>query len=205
MKDLFNLFRHSVAGLLVLLAFTVLLGVAYPLAVTGVAAVAMPWQAQGSYLDARGERTTDPADAVGSQLVGQRTGGDAATLFQSRPSVAGDGYDPLSTGGSNLGPLSEELVASIEDRRAEVAAREGVDPSAVPPDAVTASASGLDPHISPAYAELQVPRVASESGLAEDEVRRLVAAHTDGRSLGFLGEPGVNVLALNLAVRVAAR
>jgi K+-transporting ATPase ATPase C chain len=205
MKDLYNLFRHSAAGLAVLLAATVVLGIAYPLAVTGVAAVAMPWQAQGSYLDARGGRTTDPGDAVGSELVGQLTGGDAATLFQSRPSVAGDGYDPLSTAGSNLGPLSEELVSTIEERRAEVAAREGVDPSAVPPDALTASASGLDPHISPAYAELQVPRVARENDLAEDEVRRLVAAHTDGRSLGFLGEPAVNVLTLNLAVRGAAR
>ena len=204
MKDLYDLFRHSVAGLALLLAATVVLGIAYPLAVTGVAAVAMPWQAQGSYLDARGGRTTDPGDAVGSELVGQRTDGDAA-LFQGRPSAAGDGYDPLSTAGSNLGPLSEELVAAIEDRRAEVAAREGVDPSAVPPDALTASASGLDPHISPAYAELQVPRVARENGLPEDEVRRLVAAHTDGRSLGFLGEPAVNVLTLNLAVRAAAR
>jgi K+-transporting ATPase ATPase C chain len=203
MKDLFALARHSVAGLIVLLAFTVLLGLAYPLAVTGIAAVTMPWQAQGSYVDARGEHTTDPGRSVGSALIGQLTDGDPA-LFQSRPSAAGDGYDPLNSYGSNLGPLSPELVAKIDQRKAAVAEREGVDPADVPPDAVTASASGLDPDISVPYADLQVPRVARENGLTEQQVRHLVDEHTTGRALGFLGEPAVNVLMLNLAVRAAA-
>lgn len=141
---------------------------------------------------------------MGSELVGQLTDG-TPELFQSRPSAAGEGYDPLTTYGSNLGPLNEELVASIEERKAAVAEREGVDLSAVPADAVTASASGLDPHISVAYAELQLPRVARENGLDEGAVQRLVEEHTTGRALGVLGEPGVNVLMLNLAVRAAAR
>ena len=203
MKDLYALARHSVAGLIVLLAFTVLCGVAYPLVVTGVAAVAAPWQANGSYVDGNGHHVSDPGDAVGSERIGQLTGDDPA-LFVSRPSAAGDGYDPLNTYGSNLGPESPDLVAAIEERKAEVAEREGVDASEVPPDAVTASASGLDPDISPAYARLQAPRVAHETGLDEDTVRALVAEHTTGRGLGFLGEPAVNVLMLNLAVRAAA-
>ncbi|MGH3506920.1 MAG: potassium-transporting ATPase subunit C [Nocardioidaceae bacterium] len=203
MKDLYTLARHSVAGLIVLLALTVILGLAYPFAVAGVAALTMPWQAQGSYVTASGEHTTDPGASVGSEIIGQLTNGDPA-LFQSRPSAAGDGYDPLNTYGSNLGPLSEELVTSIEERKAEVAEREGADASDVPPDAVTASASGLDPHISVAYAELQVPRVAAETGLGEQEVRDLVDRNTTSRALGFLGEPAVNVLMLNLAVRAAS-
>lgn len=202
MKDLHDLFRTSLAGLRVLVAATVLLGIGYPLLVTGFAAVAAPWSSQGSLVAADGSRTTDADEAVGSALLGQRVDDD--TLFLPRPSAAGDGYDPLSTYGSNLGPESPELLAQIEERREAVAAREGVDVAAVPPDAVTASGSGLDPHVSVAYAELQVPRVAAANGLDEDEVRRLVEEHTDGRTLGVLGEPRVNVLLLNIAVRQAA-
>jgi K+-transporting ATPase ATPase C chain len=110
----------------------------------------------------------------------------------------------LSTYGSNLGPNNPDLVASIKDLKAAIAEREGVDPSAVPPDAVTASASGIDPDISPAYAEIQVPRVADANGLSDDQVQRLVDEHTDGRDLGVLGEPRVNVLELNIAVLQAA-
>jgi K+-transporting ATPase ATPase C chain len=201
MKDLISLFRNSLAGLRVLVAMTLVLGVAYPLLVTGFAQAVAPWRANGSLVTETGEHTTDRGKAVGSELVGQLV--DDPALFQPRPSAAGDGYDPLSTYGSNLGPESPDLVASIRQLKKAVAAREGVAESQVPPDAVTASASGLDPHISKAYAALQVPRVARENNLGEDAVRRLVAEATHGRPLGVLGEPTVNVLLLNIAVRQA--
>jgi K+-transporting ATPase ATPase C chain len=205
MLDLFALFRHSLAGLRVMIAATLLLGVAYPLVVTGIAQVAFPWKAQGSLVTATGGHTTDAGDAVGSALLGQLVGGeDADRLFQNRPSAAGDGYDPLSSSGSNLGPENPDLIAAIKERKAEIARREGVDPSDVPPDAVTASGSGLDPDISVAYADLQVARVAVANGLTEDAVRRLVDKYTSGRTWGVLGEPRVNVLELNIAVRVLA-
>jgi len=202
MKDIYALLRHGLAGLRVLIAMTLLLGIAYPLAVTGVAQVALPWRADGSLVTATGEHTTDADDAVGSELVGQAVDDDG--LFQNRPSAAGKGYDMLGASGSNLGPNSPELVASIEQRKAEIAKREGVAPSAVPPDAVTASASGLDPDISPEYAALQVPRVAAANGLTEAQVRGLVAESTTGRIWGVLGEPRVNVLELNIAVEQLA-
>lgn len=199
MTELLHLFRQSLAGLRLLIAATLLLGLAYPLLVTGVAAVAAPWQSRGSLVTATGAHTTDPADAVGSALLGQGNTDDA--LFFPRPSAAGDGWDTLSTYGSNLGPESPDLVAAIEERQAEVAEREGVAVTDVPADAVTASASGLDPDISEAYAALQVPRVAAATGLTEAAVRDLVAEHTSGRTLGVLGEPRVNVLLLNIDVR----
>ncbi|WP_028473655.1 potassium-transporting ATPase subunit KdpC [Nocardioides alkalitolerans] len=202
MKDLHDLFRQSLAGLRVLVVATLLLGLAYPLAVTGFAAVAAPWRSEGSLVTADGSRTTDPDQAVGSELLGQSVTDE--TLFQPRPSAAGDGYDPLSSYGSNLGPESPELLAAITERQAVVAEREGVEVADVPPDAVTASGSGLDPDISVAYAELQAPRVAAANDLPEDEVDALVVAHTEGRTLGVLGEPRVNVLLLNVAVREAA-
>jgi K+-transporting ATPase ATPase C chain len=202
LNDLYSLLRFSLAGLRVLVAATLVCGVLYPLAVTGVAQAAFGWRADGSLVTGTGERTTDPDEAVGSLLLGQLV--DDETLFQPRPSAAGDGYDPLSSYGSNLGPESPDLIASIEAARAEVAEREGVGVDRIPPDAVTASASGLDPHISEEYAELQVPRVARENGLAEDTVRALVEDASFGRGAGILGEPGVNVLELNIAVRRAA-
>lgn len=202
MKDLYTLFRFSLAGLRMLLAATLVLGVLYPLAVTGVAHGVAPWQANGSLVTATGKRTTDAGDAVGSARLGQLVNDPA--LFQPRPSVAGDGYDPLSSSGSNLGPESPDLIAVIEERRTEVATREGVPGDRVPPDAVTASSSGLDPHISETYAALQVPRVAKENGLSEQALRELVTNHTDPRVLGVLGEPAVNVLELNIAVTRAA-
>ncbi|MDD7960978.1 potassium-transporting ATPase subunit KdpC [Microbacterium thalli] len=180
-----------------MLVFTLVLGLGYTLVITAVG-LALPAQANGSLLrDADGE-------VVGSALIGQSfTDADGAALpqyFQSRPSAAGDGYDAAASSGSNLGPNNADLVAAVAERREAVAALEGVDVDAVPADAVTASGSGLDPHISPAYAELQVARVAAERGLPEAEVRELVAAHTAGRDLGFLGEPRVNVVELNLAL-----
>jgi potassium-transporting ATPase KdpC subunit len=200
---LYDLWRQSLAGLRLMIAATVVLGLAYPLVVLGFGQVAAPWHARGSLVTASGAHTTDPDEAVGSALIGQVV--DDPALFQDRPSAAGDGYDPLSTYGSNWGPEAPELLASIRATRAEVARREGVPESAVPPDAVTASASGLDPDISVAYADLQVPRVAAATGLSEERVRRLVEDSTSGRTLGTLGEPHVNVLELNLAVRRATR
>lgn len=202
MSDLFALFRQSLAGLRVLIAATLITGLAYPLVVLGVARVAFPWQAEGSLVTASGEHTTDASEAVGSALLGQAP---AEGLFAARPSAAGDGWDPLNTYGSNLGPESPELLDLVEQRRSDVAEANGVDPATVPADALTASASGLDPHITVVNAELQVARVAEAQGLAPADVRRLVADHTEGRTLGFLGEARVNVLELNLAVLRAAR
>jgi K+-transporting ATPase ATPase C chain len=198
MDSLLALGRHSLVGLRALVVMTLLVGLAYPLAITGVAQTAFDWRASGSLVRADGTRTTSYDDAVGSALAGQAAAGPE--WFHPRPSAAGDGWDPLATGGSNLGPQNPDLVATIEERRAAVAEEEGVDPADVPVDALTASASGLDPHVSPAYAALQVARVARENGLAEAQVRALVAEHTHGRTLGFLGEPRVDVLALNTAV-----
>jgi len=178
--------------------FTIVLGVGYTALVTAIGQLALPAQAAGSLLrDASGE-------IVGSALIGQSfTGADGAPLpeyFQPRPSAAGDGYDGAASSGSNLGPENADLVAAIAERRAEVAAFEGVDPAEVPADALTASASGLDPHISPAYARIQVERVAAARGWTPGEVRELVAEHTQGRDLGYLGEPVVDVVELNLAL-----
>lgn len=197
-SDTIAFVRQTWAGLRVLLVLTVLLGLVYPLAVTGIAQVAFPWQANGSLVSSTGERVTSRDDAAGSLLVGQRF--DGPEWFRPRPSAAGDGYDTLASAGSNLGPLNEDLLATVEERRAAVADEEGVDPADVPVDALTASGSGLDPDVSPQYAQLQVARVARERGLSTDEVRALVDDATVGRDLGVLGEPRVNVLRLNLAL-----
>jgi len=184
--------RQSLAGLRLLLLLTVVLGLAYPMAVYGVGRL-VPERADGSMLTVDGS-------VVGSRLIGQAFDGDE--WFLPRPSVAGDGYDPLASGASNLGPENPDLLATVTERRQEVADREGVDPSAVPADAVTASGSGLDPDISPEYARLQVDRVARARGLDPDAVRQLVDDHVQGRDLGFLGAPRVNVLELNAALVV---
>jgi K+-transporting ATPase ATPase C chain len=196
------LWRQAWAGLRVLVLLTVLLGIAYPLAVTSVAKVAFPWQAQGSLLTADGSHTTSRSDAIGSALIGQGFGAidEDAQWFHPRPSAAGDGWDTLASAGSNLGPNSSELVRTIDERRALVAAADRVDPASVPPDAVTASASGLDPDVSPAYAHEQIARVATARDLPEAKVRALVDRYTSGRDLGVLGDPHVNVLELNLAL-----
>jgi len=181
--------RQTLAGLRLLLALTVLLGILYPLAVAGLAR-ALPARADGSLV------TDTAGTVVGSRLLAQAVDGDA--WFHPRPSAGG--YDPLASGGTNLGPENPDLLAQVEGRRAEVARREGVEPARVPADAVTASASGLDPDISPEYARLQVARVAAERGLAEDDVAALVEERVRGRTLGFIGAPSVNVLELNLAL-----
>lgn len=179
--------RQLLTGLRALIVLTVLLGIAYPVVVWGVGQAAFAGRADGSLALADGA-------LVGSSRIGQTFDGD--DWFASRPS-AGD-YDGLASGGSNLGPSDPDLLATIEERRTAVAQRDGVAPERVPADAVTASASGLDPYVSPAYADLQVARVARVRGLPADRVAALVAAHTQGRVLGFLGEPRVNVLELNL-------
>lgn len=191
---------HVAVALRAMLVLTVVLGVGYPLLVTGLGR-AMSARADGSLVtDADGR-------VVGSSLIGQSfTDADGEPLpqyVQPRPSAAGDGYDAAASGGSNLGPENPDLVAAVEERRAAVAELEGVDPADVPADAVTASGSGLDPHISPAYADLQVPRVAAARGMTEDEVRALVRDATTGPDLGYLGQAGVDVLTLNLALDAA--
>lgn len=188
---------HLRVALRAMLVLTLALGVAYPLLVTGLGRL-MPGRADGSLV------TGPDGSVVGSALIGQAfTDAEGAPLrqyFQSRPSAAGDGYDGAASSGSNLGPENPDLVAAVEERRDAVAALEGVDPADVPADAVTASGSGLDPHISPAYAELQVPRVAAARGLAARDVRAAVAAATTGPALGYLGQAGVDVLELNVAL-----
>ena len=183
-------------GVRALLLFTLVLGVAYTLTMTGLARSIFPAQAAGSLL-------RDGAGApVGSALIGQSftdaSGAPLPGFFQSRPSAAGDGYDAGASSGSNLGPENTDLSAAIAERQAEIAEREQRAIAEIPADAVTASASGLDPHISVETALLQVERVARERGLPAAAVRELVRAHTEPRDLGFLGEPRVNVLEINL-------
>lgn len=194
-----SLVKQTAAGLRVLVVLTVLLGVLYPLGVWLVSRL------PGLQANAEGSQVTVDGRVVGSDLIGidpvaRDPNHDA--WFHSRPSATDD---PAVSLGSNKGAFDADLVAAVQERKDAVARREGVDPALVPPDAVTASASGLDPHISPAYAELQVARVARETGVSEQDVRVLVAEHTDGRGMGVLGEPGVNVLELNVAVQAAAR
>ena len=281
MRNLLNSLRQLSAALRMLIVFTIVLGVGYPLAVTAIAQIpGLHDRAEGSYV------TTADGARVGSALIGQsftdEDGNALVQYFQSRPSAAGDGYDPTASSASNLGPESivdpgpddRSLLTQVCARSKEIGAREGVDGArpfcssdgtgsvlgvfwsgpgyagnvtrvvsldqfsgtpfvatyrgvtvelaqagadysraevvpvrgdapahpAVPSDAVTSSGSGLDPEISPAYAAIQEKRVAAARGIGMDEVRRLVAAYTDGRGLGFLGEPTVNVLELNLAL-----
>jgi K+-transporting ATPase ATPase C chain len=181
-----------------MLVFTVVLGLGYTLLITGIGQLALPWQANGSLV------RNAAGDAVGSALIGQSwtdaDGSPSPGYFQSRPSAAGDGYDGGASGGSNYGPENPDLVSAIQDRLTAVAEFDGVGVADVPADAVTASGSGLDPDISPAYALLQVDRVAAARGLDAQTVRELVEQHTQPRDLGYLGEPRVNVLELNLAL-----
>jgi len=181
--------KNLITAVLITIVTTLLLGIVYPLVVTGLAQVIFPDKANGQLIK-RADGTV-----IGSRIIGQPF--SSPGYFRSRPSAAGvAGYDAGASGGSNYGPTNQKLIDRVKGDVATLQAENPGKP--VPVDLVTTSASGLDPHISPAAAEFQVERVAREREMVQDEVRALVAAHTEGRAFGFLGEPAVNVLELNL-------
>lgn len=184
-----NILKQIYPAIAMTVVLTVLLGIMYPLAVTGLAQVVFPAKAGGSLIERDGK-------VIGSRLIGQPFTGQG--YFHSRPSAAGTGYDATASGGTNLGPTSQELMDTV--RTAADSLRKENPSAPIPVDLVTSSASGLDPHITPAAAEFQIPRVARERGLNENDVRSLVSERTEGRQFGLLGEPRVNVLELNLAL-----
>jgi K+-transporting ATPase ATPase C chain len=179
--------KNLITAVLMTIATTILLGIIYPLVVTGIAQVVFPRQANGQLIRKAG-------NLVGSSIIGQGFFGPA--YFHSRPSAAGNGYDAANSNGSQLGPTNQKLIDRV---KGDVSTAQAENPgTAVPIDLVTASGSGVDPHITPASAEFQLSRVAKERGTTVDRIAALVAKHTEGRQLGVLGEPRVNVLELNL-------
>ncbi|MFJ3975513.1 potassium-transporting ATPase subunit KdpC [Streptomyces sp. NPDC090021] len=208
-KSVSNTGRLLGAALRMLLVLTVVTGILYPLAVTGIAQALFHDKANGSLVKVEGKE-------VGSELIGQswdlpkqnpEDENEAARpdpkWFQPRPSNSG--YDPLATGSSQLGASDPRLVEAVKDAKKQAAEFNGVPASEVPKDAVTGSASAIDPHVSPEYAQIQVKRVAKENGLTEQQVAKLVEDNTQGRTVGFLGEPHVNVLKLNLALKALTK
>src|SRR6476660_1483678 len=179
--------KNLITAVLMTIATTILLGLVYPLVVTGLAQVIFPKQANGQLIQKDGK-------IIGSSIIGQGFSGTA--YFHSRPSAAGNGYDAANSAGSNLGPTNQKLIDRV---KGDVASAQADNPGTpVPIDLVTTSASGFDPHITPAAADFQLLRVAKARGTTVDQLRALVTKHTEGRQLGFLGEPRVNVLELNL-------
>jgi K+-transporting ATPase ATPase C chain len=189
-----NLFKHIYPAVALTIVLTVLVGIVYPFMVTGLSELLFKEKARGSLIEREGK-------VIGSRLIGQpfRNAG----YFHSRPSAAGSGYDGTASGGTNLGPTSKRLFEEqVRERSRELRTE---NPNAeIPIDLITSSGSGLDPHISPAAAEFQIPRVVRERRMSEDDVRRLVREYTEGRQFGILGEPRVNVLELNLALDEAS-
>jgi K+-transporting ATPase ATPase C chain len=179
--------KNFLISILMTIATTLLLGIGYPLAVTALAQVLFPRQANGQLIEKNGA-------VIGSRIIGQ--GFSGAGYFHSRPSFAGNGYDAANSNGSQLGPTNQKLIERV---KGDVATAQVDNPGTrVPIDLVTGSASGLDPHITPAAAEFQLARLAKERGVTVAQLRSLVAKHTEDRQFGFLGEPRVNVLELNL-------
>ncbi len=190
-----NLFKHVYPAVVLTIVLTVLVGVIYPFVITGLSMVFFRDKAMGSLIKKGGE-------VIGSRLIGQPFSG--AGYFHTRPSAAGSGYDGTASGGTNLGPTSKQLFEEQIRGRAKELKIENTKME-IPVDLVTSSGSGLDPHISPAAAEFQVPRVARERRIEENQLRQLVRKHTEGRQFGILGEPRVNVLELNLELDEALR
>lgn len=180
-----------------MLIFTVVLGVGYTAALTGIGQLVLPWQANGSLVTVDGK-------VVGSALIGQgftdKKGNALPEWFQSRPSAAGSGYDASASSGSNYGPENADLIKAVKDRKAAIAKLDGASPDSIPADALTASGSGLDPHISPEFALEQVARIAGVRNLSESAVKSLVESKIQAPDLGYLGEPRVNVVDLNIAL-----
>lgn len=191
------MWRQYWVSLRVLIVATIVLGIAYPLLITGIGQLVLPSKANGSPVSYQGS-------TIGSSLLGQsftdKKGNPLPQWFQSRPSAAGAGYDATASSGSSLGPNNPALVQAIDGRKKVIEKLDGVTASQIPADALTASGSGLDPHISPAYARLQVTAVANARGISVASVRALVEKYVDGPELGYLGDPRVNVLQLNLAL-----
>ena len=190
-----NLLKHIYPAVALTIVLTVLVGIIYPFIMTGLSELLFKEKARGSLIEREGK-------VIGSCLIGQPFKGPG--YFHSRPSAAGSGYDAAASGGTNLGPTSKQLFEEQVRGRAKQLRAESSN-TQIPVDLITSSGSGLDPHISPAAAEFQIPRVARERRMSEDEVRGLVRKHTEGRQFGVLGETRINVLELNLVLDEASR